>query len=150
MREKNNLKSFTGKKVRRNPLSSRLGQLMDSRPRSPDTSDDSVQGKDGADSQRHGESLLRQQELLHHEIKHGKEYLQRVEDELNKSRASLEQWNRYELISSAHPLDHLIETMSLQEKTRQFLVGWLERQERKLAKIRADIESRPGWCTTRK
>lgn len=138
MREKNGLKTFAGKKLKQNRRSC-LGGLGE--PAST-VSDSLIQLKPDRKSQVLSDSLLQQQDQLRNEIRRGKEYLQQLQKNLDESRTSLEQWNRYELISSIHPLDHLIETMSLQERTQQFLVGWLKRQEQKLAKVTEDIESR--------
>jgi hypothetical protein len=133
MREKNGLKSFAGKKLQG-------GRCLAQPSNTPPLCSGAPGAKRDSRLPRHRDGLQQQQERLLHEIKRGREYLQRVQNELDESRASLEHWNRYEMISLAHPLDHLIQTMALQEKTQQFLIGWLDRQQEKLAKLKKSAD----------
>jgi len=139
MREKNALKSFATKASRENRGSDCLSSPTGPASFPSGAFGDFVQPVNNKGLKQYRDSLQQQQNLLHDEIERGREQLQRVQKELVDTHASLEQWNRYELISSAQPLDRLIQTMTLQEKTRQFLVDWLNRKQEKLAKVRGDI-----------
>lgn len=139
MREKNDLKTVMEKASRENRNSGCLAPSVSPPPFSTTMFGDFIQPVNNKRQKQYRDTLQQQQDLLHDEIERGREQLQRVQKELGDTQASLEQWNRYELISSAQPLDRLIQTMTLQEKTRQFLVDWLNRKQEKLAKVRGDI-----------
>lgn len=138
MHKRNDLNSFTPKHLERHRSESRFGEFQSEellpRQRSTEVAIEPLDERG---------SLMQGRDLLATEIKRGKEYLERIQKELNDSRSSLEHWSRYEQICSAHPLDHLIEVMSLQEKTQQFLIDWLQRQEQKRATIVAQLEALP-------
>jgi hypothetical protein len=146
MREKHDLKPFDSKKLEPD-RGRRFGALrpeeLFSAPGTESFIHSKRESKPPVELLEQRESLSKRRDLLFTEIKRGKDYLQQVQKDLSDSRASLEQWSRYEQICSAHPLDYLIQTMTLQERTQQFLVGWLQRQGQKLAAIKQRLESLP-------
>lgn len=104
--------------------------------------------KDGAIKRREALALqeqwngwLMQREQLREEIKRGKECLERVRNEIAVTRARLEEWPEYERECGKNPLFHYMECLIASERIEQFLPGWLDRRENKLANLRQQMEA---------
>ena len=85
-------------------------------------------------------SPLELRDLLRGEISRGKEYLVQVQTELRQNRELLEQWSQYEVTCSLQPLDHLVQSVWLKSKVERFLIGWVDRKQKKLSIVQRKIE----------
>ena len=83
---------------------------------------------------------LAEREILREEIKRGTECLERVREELAATRPRLEDWAAYERECGKNPLFHYVQSLWINERIENFLPGWLERRERKLAALRSEME----------
>jgi len=82
---------------------------------------------------------LAEREILREEIKRGKECLERVREELEATRAQLDDWAAYERECGKNPLFHYVQSLWVNERIEKFLPGWLERRERKLSALRSEM-----------
>ena len=83
---------------------------------------------------------LAEREILREEIKRGKECLERVREEVEATRARLEDWAAYEKECGKNPISHYVQSLWVNERIEMFLPGWLERRERKLSALRSEME----------
>ncbi len=90
--------------------------------------------------QEQWERWLVERELLRNELKRGKELLEQTRKELTILRSNLEDWPGYERVCGKNPLPDYMQTLCAQERIEQFLPGWLQRREAKLAKVTRDLE----------
>jgi hypothetical protein len=86
-------------------------------------------------------SWLAQREVLREEIKRGKECLQQVQEDLAATRASLEDWARYERQCGKNPLFSSTQSLGARERVEQFLPGWLRRREEQLRGLTHQMEA---------
>ena len=77
-------------------------------------------------------SWLVEREVLREEIKRGKECFEQVQEDLAATRASLEDWARYERQCGKNPLFSSTQSLDARERVEQFLPGWLSRREEQL------------------
>ena len=86
-------------------------------------------------------SPLEVRDSLRSEISRGKEYLLQVQNELRQNRELLERWSQYEVTCSLQPLDHLVQAVWLKSKVERFLIGWLDRKQKKLSMVQRKVEA---------
>jgi hypothetical protein len=85
------------------------------------------------------DSLQNCRTLLREEIDHGREYLAKVRRECDEKRMLLEEWQVYEQACDRRPIDHLMESLLIQERVERFLSDWVRRREHKLAGVTQQI-----------